>query len=101
MGMLMVAEGLGLTVLPDYSVVGDPLRRAGLITHRPITGDATAVSLILLQRQLDHAPQPVRDLREAIVRHAVRYADSRVGPSAGGTSLVTVGAREDTEGAHG
>lgn len=58
MGMLMVAEGLGLTVLPDYSVVGDPLRRAGLITHRPITGDATAVSLILLQRQLDHAPSP-------------------------------------------
>lgn len=79
MGMLMVAEGLGLTVLPDYSVVGDPLCRAGLITHRPIAGDATAVSLVLLKRRLDHAPQPVRDLRESLVRHAARYAESRAG----------------------
>jgi DNA-binding transcriptional LysR family regulator len=77
MGMLMVAEGLGLTVLPDYSVVQDPLCRAGLITHRPITGDTTAVSLLLLQRHVAHAPQPVRDLRGAIVRNAVRYAEER------------------------
>ena len=39
MGKQMVAEGLGVTVLPDYSVDGDPLVRAGVITHRPIAGD--------------------------------------------------------------
>ena len=35
LGKVMVAEGLGLTVLPDYSVAGDPLERAGLITAPP------------------------------------------------------------------
>ena len=35
MGKLMVAEGLGVTVLPDYSLVGDPLCTAGLITYPP------------------------------------------------------------------
>ena len=32
MGKLMVAEGLGLTVLPDFFVIGDPLERRGVIT---------------------------------------------------------------------
>src|SRR4029079_12497683 len=36
LGKIMVAEGLGLTVLPDYSVAGDPMERAGLITVRPL-----------------------------------------------------------------
>jgi DNA-binding transcriptional LysR family regulator len=37
MGKLMVAEGLGVTVLPDFSVVGDPLHRQGLIVARPLS----------------------------------------------------------------
>ncbi len=47
LGKIMVAEGLGPTVLPHYSVVGDPLERAGLITHRPLRHDATSVTLVL------------------------------------------------------
>ncbi|MFW6720944.1 hypothetical protein ACHZ98_12395 [Streptomyces sp. MAR4 CNY-716] len=30
-----VAEGLGVTVLPDFGVVGDPLERHGAVTWRP------------------------------------------------------------------
>ncbi len=63
MGKVMVAEGLGVTVLPDYSVVGDPMERAGLITTRPIAGDHTEVRLVLRHRALDRAPAQVRDLR--------------------------------------
>ena len=37
----MVADGLGVTILPDYSIDGDPIVRAGLMTHRPIAGDDT------------------------------------------------------------
>ena len=37
----MVAEGLGATVLPDYSVIGDPLERQGTITYRVIADEAT------------------------------------------------------------
>lgn len=82
MGKLMVAEGLGLTVLPDYSVVGDPLHRAGLITVRPLRGERTTVSMVLLQRRDEHLPQGVQDLRDAFVRQARAYA--------GSTSTVTL-----------
>ena len=67
MGKVMVAEGLGVTVLPDYSVVGDPMERAGLITHRPIADDHTAVTLVLRHRRLEHVPAQVRDLRDRLV----------------------------------
>lgn len=70
LGKVMVAEGLGLTVLPDYSVVGDPMERAGLITYRPLAGDRTAVSLVLRQRGRQHVPRPVRDLEQALVARA-------------------------------
>lgn len=67
MGKVMVAEGLGVTVLPDYSVVGDPMERAGLITSRPIAGDHTEVRLVLRHRALDQAPAQVRDLRAVLL----------------------------------
>ena len=73
LGKVMVAEGLGVTVLPDYSVVGDPLERAGLITHRPISGDRTAITLVLRQRRGERIPHPVRDLQAALVAHARDY----------------------------
>jgi DNA-binding transcriptional LysR family regulator len=70
MGKVMVAEGLGVTVLPDYSVVGDPMERAGLITSRPIAGDHTEVRLVLRHRALDQAPAQVRDLAALLVQLA-------------------------------
>jgi DNA-binding transcriptional LysR family regulator len=70
MGKVMVAEGLGVTVLPDYSVVGDPMERAGLITSRPIADDHTQVRLVLRHRALDNAPAQVRELRTALVELA-------------------------------
>ncbi|WP_341927476.1 LysR family transcriptional regulator [Nocardioides psychrotolerans] len=77
MGKTLVAEGLGLSVLPDYSVVGDPLERAGLITSRPIVGDSTVVTLVLRRRKVLHAPHQVRDLHAALVERARRYQQAR------------------------
>nr|WP_281379997.1 substrate-binding domain-containing protein [Nocardioides ginsengisegetis] len=79
MGKVMVAEGLGLTVLPDYSVLGDPLQRAGIITHRPIAGDRTAVTLVLRQRRLEHVPAPVRSMAAALVTRARAYREAQAG----------------------
>ena len=62
MGKLMVAEGLGVSLLPDYSVVDDPLERAGLIVARPITGDATRVTMTLLHRRTTSTPEAVRSV---------------------------------------
>ncbi|MCX4993078.1 MULTISPECIES: LysR family transcriptional regulator [unclassified Streptomyces] len=70
MGKLMVAEGLGATVLPDFSVIGDPLERCGAITHRPLTDEATRVLLILRRRRADSVPRAAQDLHEAFVRRA-------------------------------
>ncbi|MGW6273064.1 MULTISPECIES: LysR family transcriptional regulator [unclassified Streptomyces] len=70
MGKLMVAEGLGVTVLPDFSVVGDPLERLGTITHRPIAGDTTRVLLMLQRRKAESVPQAAQDLHEAFVHRA-------------------------------
>jgi DNA-binding transcriptional LysR family regulator len=75
MGKLLVADRLGLTVLPDYSVVDDPLSRAGIVTHRPLAGDRTTISLVLLHRRASRVPESVRELRHALVRRAQAYRE--------------------------
>lgn len=70
LGKVLVAEGLGVSVLPHYTVAGDPLERAGLITSRPLRHDATDVRLVLRQRRQQHVPLPVRDLTAALAAHA-------------------------------
>ncbi|MEU1516360.1 LysR family transcriptional regulator [Streptomyces sp. NPDC005811] len=86
MGKLMAAEGLGATVLPDFSVVGDPppafgrgdphsLRsRRGALTHRPLAGDTTGVLLTLQRRKAESVPQAARDLHDVFVRRAREMA---------------------------
>lgn len=73
MGKALVAEGLGVTVLPDYSVVGDPLHRAGLLETRPIADDRTVVTLVLRERRSAQQPLPVRELQAALVARAGEY----------------------------
>ncbi|MCX5059778.1 LysR family transcriptional regulator [Streptomyces sp. NBC_00201] len=70
MGKLMVAEGLGVTVLPDFSIIGDPLERQGTITYRPIADDTTRVLLMLQRRRAESVPQAAQDLYEVFVRRA-------------------------------
>jgi DNA-binding transcriptional LysR family regulator len=72
MGKLMVAEGLGATVLPDYSVIGDPLERQGTITYREIEDDSTPLLLVIQQRRSGSTPRAVRDLHQLFVDHALR-----------------------------
>ncbi|GAA4119355.1 LysR substrate-binding domain-containing protein [Nocardioides fonticola] len=79
MGKFMVAEGMGVTLLPDYSVIGDPLHRAGLITTRPIAGDRTVVTLVLRHRRPDQMPLQVRDLIGRLTRQAAGIAPTPTG----------------------
>lgn len=65
MGKIMVAQGIGIALLPDYSVHGDPLERAGLIVRRPIADDHTAVTMTAVRRRQVRWPAVVRD----IIRH--------------------------------
>jgi DNA-binding transcriptional LysR family regulator len=86
LGTVMVAEGLGWTVAPDYGVVGDQLERAGLVTIRPIAKDRTTMGLVVRQRPGGHAPAPVRALAATLVGHARTYRRQRraaMAPGAG------------------
>lgn len=79
MGKAMVADGAGLTVLPQFSVDGDALQRSGVITCRPIEGVDVTVSLVLRARRGARMPTQLLHLRDILVALAkqVSAADSR------------------------
>lgn len=70
MGKLMVAEGLGLTLLPEFSVGGDPLERAGAIVARPIADTEVTVRLLLVERRDPHPSAQVRALAETLIERS-------------------------------
>ncbi|MGV9413099.1 LysR family transcriptional regulator [Nocardia sp. NPDC003693] len=70
MGKIMVANGLGVTVLPDYSIAGDPLEQSGVITWRPLDCRATEVMLVAQRRKSGALPHAARSLHDVLVRRA-------------------------------
>jgi DNA-binding transcriptional LysR family regulator len=82
MGKLMVAEGLGLTLLPEFSVHGDPLERAGAIAVRPILDEAPEVTLMMLRRRDAHASDQVSALTAALASRARRWLRARAAADA-------------------
>jgi DNA-binding transcriptional LysR family regulator len=70
MGKLMVAEGLGVTVLPDFSVIGDPLETRGVIAWRPIADDSTSVQLVIQRLRSSSPPRAARDLHRLFVQRS-------------------------------
>ena len=63
-------------MLPDFSIVADPLVEAGVLTTRPIQTDQTTVTLLMLRRRAERVPEPLRDLQRALVRQARIYLSS-------------------------
>ncbi|HWG64583.1 MAG TPA: LysR family transcriptional regulator [Streptosporangiaceae bacterium] len=80
MGKLMVAEGLGLTVLPGFSVIGDPLVQRGVITWRPLADDQTRVQLVIQRARSASPPLAARDLHNIFVERARAYARTGLTP---------------------
>jgi DNA-binding transcriptional LysR family regulator len=72
MGKLMVAEGLGVTLLPDYSVTGDPLERRGVITFRPLAAAESDVVLVAQHLRARQLPISVRQMEAILRRGATR-----------------------------
>lgn len=82
LGKLLVAQGLGTAVLPDYSIVGDPLETSGAITHRPIAGDDTAVFLVIQRRRSASPTRAARDLHRLFLERGGQQPASE--PAAAG-----------------
>jgi DNA-binding transcriptional LysR family regulator len=74
MGKLMVAAGLGVTVLPSYSVFGDPLEQRGAITARKLADDNTGVRLVVQRRRSGTPTRATRDLHKLFTEEALAYA---------------------------
>ena len=74
MAKLLVAEGLGVTLLPDFSVAGDPLERGGAITWRPLADAGPHIRLTLLRARAGSPPQAARDLIQILTDQAREYA---------------------------
>jgi DNA-binding transcriptional LysR family regulator len=73
MGKLMVAQGLGVTVLPDFSVIGDPLETHGAITWRPLADRATTVRLVIQRLRSASPPRAAEDLHRLFIERARAY----------------------------
>jgi DNA-binding transcriptional LysR family regulator len=84
MGKLMVAEGLGITVLPDFSVIGDPLEQRGVITWRPIADDDTQVELVIQRLRSLRATRAVMDLHQIFVERARAFPSGHGSQAAAG-----------------
>ena len=80
MGKLLVAKGLGVTVLPEFSVSGDPLEEHGLLVARPLTGSHPEVVLALQRSRAGAPTRPARDLHRIFVARAQSVgADGQTG----------------------
>jgi DNA-binding transcriptional LysR family regulator len=76
MGKLMVAEGLGVTLLPQFSVTGDPLERGGFITCRPLAEAPDAeIELVLRRRRSGARGRSEGELHRLFLERAQTLAD--------------------------
>jgi DNA-binding transcriptional LysR family regulator len=86
MGKLMVAEGLGVTLLPRFSVIGDPLQRGGFITCRPLAeAPDPEIELVLRRRRSDARGRSEGELHRLFLERAQLLA------SAGGSEYRPAG----------
>ena len=74
MGKLMVAAGLGVALLPDYGLIGDPLAERGELVYREVVGEQPEVRLVLHRLRAGAARRPVRDLHDLFVKRARTFA---------------------------
>ncbi len=77
MGKLMVAEGLGVTLLPRFSVIGDPLQRGRFITCRPLAGAPDGeIELVLRRRRSGARGRSESELHRLFLERAQTLADA-------------------------
>jgi DNA-binding transcriptional LysR family regulator len=70
--------GLGVTMLPDYSVADDPLCAAGVLTYRPIVGDQTAVTVLMVARNVTLASPTLRAMQSMLLERARQHRQKAV-----------------------
>lgn len=72
-GKSLVAAGVGVTILPDYSVQGDPLELAGILTYRRVEGVKTSVTMLKLKRRTERVPASVSAFEDVLQHHVAHH----------------------------
>ena len=96
---LLVAHGLGVTVLPEYSVAGDPLEMTGAIAYRPLAVEGGAIQLVAQHRRLRYLPETLRMMHRILTTQAAGMR--RLVPAARPTPPHGNGAAPDASGRPG
>jgi hypothetical protein len=78
-------------LLPDFSVVGDPLEQRGIITWRPIADDRTQIHLVIQRVRSLPGTRPVQDLHRIFVERAQAYGAGRPAAGRGTAGLRAAG----------
>jgi len=73
LGKALVAQGIGFTLLPDFTVAGHPLQRSGQVTARPLAGAIPTVTLLACLREGVQPPTTVRSLHASLLHRARDY----------------------------
>ncbi|PVG81749.1 LysR family transcriptional regulator [Nocardioides gansuensis] len=84
MAKQMVAAGIGVAVLPDFSVTDDPLLAAGLLAVVPLAVTQPTVTMAALHPAKERLPEAVHDLlSHLVVRARGLVRDSSLRATAG------------------
>jgi DNA-binding transcriptional LysR family regulator len=75
----MVALGVGVTILPEFSVVDDSYRREGKIVYVKPAAAFPSIVLCLASRKDGYLPRAARAFRD-MLRHAARIRAAHAGP---------------------
>lgn len=68
----MVSSGLGVTLMPDFTLLDDPLEATGRLAFRPIEDEDTVIRLVMLRRRGVRATEAAQALFEHLQRHAAQ-----------------------------
>ncbi|MCD9153427.1 LysR family transcriptional regulator [Aeromicrobium duanguangcaii] len=72
----MVSSGIGVSLMPDFGLQGDPLEANGALAFRPIDDEETVIRLVMLRRRGGRPAPAARALFDHVARHAALHVNA-------------------------
>lgn len=74
----MVSSGLGVALMPDFTLVEDPLVAAGTLALRPIDDEVTVIRMVMLRRRGVRPTPAAQALFDHLQHHAGEHITSSI-----------------------
>lgn len=68
----MVSSGIGVSLMPDFTLANDPLEVSGALAFRPIVDEDTVIRMVILRRRSARPAASAQALFEHLKDHAAR-----------------------------